>query len=300
MKQKPRIIAVAGPSATGKSALAVDIAQKFNGEIISADSRYVYKYLDIASAKPKKEEKKGIPHYLIDICELTQDYSAGQFLKDADKLIKEITSRGKLPVVVGGTGLYFRSLNGIFDIPEVPADKDFRTKAENIDTKDLYNELLVKNPDMAKKIHENNKVKIIRALEITNAGVKPTSKECPYNICMIALNAKNREFLYNKAENRVDNMFKSGLLEEAEHLFNKYGFDNNILNNTIGIKELKSTILDKTNLNNAKDEIKKNTRHYIKRQISWFKAEKDINWFYIDNEDNKLTKEVFELIKNFR
>lgn len=298
MKKKPKIIAIAGPSATGKTELAVKTAKEFNGEIISADSRYVYKYLDIASAKPTEEEKCGIPHYLTDIAEVDTDYSAGQFLKDADFFIKDITSRGKIPIVTGGTGLYFRSLNGVFDIPEVPADKDFRQKTETIPTEELYSELLSKNPAMAAKIHPNNKVKIVRALEITNAGAKLTSKECPYDILMLGLNCENRQFLYEKCEKRVDKMLEAGLLQEADFLFKKYGFENNILNNTIGIKELKEVLQNSKPLDEAISEIKKNTRHYIKRQISWFNTEKDLKWFYIDTNKN-FQSDIFETIKEF-
>lgn len=298
MKKKPKIIEIAGPSATGKTELAVKAAKEFNGEIISADSRYVYKYLDIASAKPTEDEKEDIPHYLIDIVEVDKDYSAGQFLKDADFLIRDITSRGKTPIVVGGTGLYFRSLNGVFDIPKVPPDKDFRKKAETISTEELYSELLSKNPTMAMRIHPNNKIKIVRALEITNAGAKLTSKECPYDILKIGLKCENRQFLYEKCEKRVDKMIETGLLQEADFLFKKYGYENNILNNTIGIKELKDFLLNSLLLEDAVFEIKKNTRHYIKRQLSWFNTEKDINWFNVDINKN-FQSDIFEMINDF-
>ena len=297
MKQKPKIIAIACPSASGKSNLAIQIAQNFNGEIISADSRYIYKYIDIASAKPTEEEKENIPHHLIDICEVTEEYSVGKFVSDADKLISQISYENKIPIVAGGTGLYFRSLRGTFDIPKVLPDYEFRKKAENIDNEILYAELLNLKPDIAEKIHPNNKVKIVRALEIARANVEPTSKECPYDILWICLNAKNRQFLYDKAEKRVDKMFEDGLLKEADDLFKKYG-KNPILMNTIGIKELYSVLFEDMSLDFAKDEIKKNTRHYIKRQISWFNGEKDINTFYIDSEQN-IQEQVFPLIDNF-
>lgn len=296
MNQKPKIVALVGPSSTGKSELAVQIAKIFNGEIISADSRYVYKELNISTAKPNEAEKQDIPHYLIDICSVEDEYSVGRFVKDADFHIKEITKRDKLPIVVGGTGLYFRALSGIFDIPEVEADKIFRKQAEEIPNEILYKELIERNPEMAKKIHPNNKVKIVRALEITRSGIIPTSKDCSYEILWLGLNSLDRAFLYQKADNRVEKMINNGLINEAEYLFKKYG-ENNILMNTIGIKELYDFLYNNTAIEVAKENIKKNTRHYIKRQISWFNTEKSIQWLYIDNVEYK--KQAIELINNF-
>ncbi|MCR5261949.1 MAG: tRNA (adenosine(37)-N6)-dimethylallyltransferase MiaA [Candidatus Gastranaerophilales bacterium] len=284
MEQKIKIIALAGPSATGKSDLAVKLAEKFCGEIISADSRYIYKEINIATAKPTDEEKKNIPHYLIDICDVTDEYSVGRFVKDADNCIRDINKRGKLPIVTGGTGLYFRSLRGTFDIPEVMPDYEFRTKAENLSNEELYKELSALNPELTEKIHINNKRKIIRALEISKANVVPESKDCPYDILWLCLNAKDRQYLYDRANLRVDKMFEAGLLKEAEFLFGKYG-QNGILMNTIGIKELYDVLYNNGDLAYAAEEIKKNTRHYIKRQISWFKTEKDMNYLNIDEED---------------
>ncbi len=293
---KPKILALSGPSSTGKSKLAVEIAKKFDGEIISADSRYVYREMNIATAKPTKEEMQGIPHYLIDICDVTEEYTVGLFVKDADDLIKDITNRGKLPVVTGGTGLYFRSLSGTFDIPEVPADKDFREKAENIPNEILYEELKKKNPVAAEKIHPNNKRKIVRALEIARSGAEMKSKDCPYEILWLGLDVQNRQFLYDRANSRVDIMLESGLFDEAKYLFNKYG-ENNILMNTIGLKELYPVIKGMDELDFAIEEIKKNTRHYIKRQISWFKGENSITPIFIDTE--YIEEKAFEMLSNF-
>lgn len=293
---KPKIIALSGPSATGKSKLAVEIAKNFNGEIISADSRYVYREMNIATAKPTPEETDGIPHYLIDICDVTEEYTVGLFIKDADDLIKDITNRGKVPIVTGGTGLYFRSLSGTFDIPEVPADKDFREQAENISNDILYEELKQKNPAAAEKIHPNNKRKIVRALEIARSGEEMKSKDCPYDILWLGLDVQDRQFLYDRANQRVDLMYKNGLLDEAKYLFSKYG-ENNILLNTIGLKELYPVIKGMENIDFALEEIKKNTRHYIKRQISWFKGENGIIPLYIDTENVK--GKAFETISKF-
>lgn len=296
MSQKPQIIAIAGPSATGKSELAVEVAEKYDGEIISADSRYVYKDINIASAKPTNEEMRSVPHHLINICNLNEEYSVGRFVNDADILIKKIAANDKTPIVVGGTGLYFRALRGTFDIPSVPPDYEFRKSVESIPSEILYEKLKKLNPNMAEKIHFNNKVKIVRALELVNANVKISSKECPYNILWICLNVKNRQFLYERANNRVDKMFENGLFQEAKDLFFKYG-KNSILMNTIGVKEFYDVLYGVLDIHCAKDEIKKNTRHYIKRQISWFNTEKDLNYFYIDNNDFK--QKIYTLISGF-
>ncbi|MBQ2644195.1 hypothetical protein IJG14_01305, partial [bacterium] len=192
---------------------------------------------------------------------------------------------------------YFRALRGTFDIPEVVADEEFRKHAENISSEQLYEQLKKLDSHIAQKIHPNNKVKIIRAIEIFNAKVELCSKDCPYEILWIGLNSDDREFLYSKSEKRVDKMFENGLLEEAEMLFNKYG-KNSILMNTIGIKELYNVIFNNENIDFAKNEIKKNTRHYIKRQISWFKNERDISWINI--EKNKYYEnEAYKMIEKF-
>ena len=297
MNQKPKIVAITGPSASGKSSLAVEIAKKFNGEIISADSRYVYKEINIAAAKPSEIEKENIPHHLIDVCSVEEDYSVGKFVKDADSLINDISEKHKLPIVAGGTGLYFRSLRGTFDIPEVLPNYEFRKQAENIPNEILYKELVEIAPLAAEKIHPNNKVKIVRALEIARANVKPCSKECPYDILWIFLNAKDRKNLYEKADLRVEKMFRQGLFHEAETLFQKYG-QNSILMNTIGIKELYDVINENADLDFAKSEIKKNTRRYIKRQISWFNGEQNLNTIYIDDGENVQDK-AFSLVEGF-
>lgn len=297
MNKKQKLVALTGASSTGKSKLAVEAAKFFGGEVISADSRYVYKYMNIATAKPTEEEMSGIKHHLIDICEVTENYTAGLFVKDAEKIINELSQKGKLPIVAGGTGLYFRSLSGEFDIPEVKPDEKFRQNAEQIQSEELYADLIKKAPELAGKIHPNNKRKIIRALEIANSGEKMKSKESPYDILWIRLDSTERKFLYKNADNRVDKMFENGLFDECKFLYKKYG-DNNILLNTIGIKELIPYVNEQHPPESAAEEIKKNTRHYIKRQSSWFNGDKHSNIIYIDDEAD-VKKESFTLIEKF-
>lgn len=289
--KKQKIIAITGASSSGKTKLAIEIAKSLNGEIISVDSRQIYKELDIGSAKPTIEERQGIIHHLIDIIDITQDYSVANFCDDAIEKINDITSRGKIPILAGGTGLYFRTLLQDFELPRVAPNQDLRAELELKASEELYNILKKLDPISAEKIHFNNKVKIIRALEVCKTLGIPMSqaqkkKEHPYDTLWFGLNAYDREFLYNRINTRTDIMIKSGLLEEAKNLFDKYG-KNNILMSTIGYQELYPFFFDNSNLEDCINLLKQNTRRYAKRQISWFNANKDIHWFYIDKENKE-------------
>lgn len=287
MKEQ-KIIAITGPSASGKTALAIKIAKELNGEIISVDSRQIYKDLNIGSAKPTIEEQQGIPHHLIDIVDLNQDYTVADFCDDAKLKIKEIIKRGKVPILSGGTGLYFRVLLQDFDLPRVAPNKTLREELDKKTSEELYKMLSELDYEIAQKIHFNNKVKIIRALEVCITLGIPMSKaqkkkENEYQTLWFGLNAKNRDYLYERANKRVDIMLKTGLLNEAENLFRQHP-DNNILHNTIGYQEIYPYLKGKALLNDTIKELKRNTRRYIKRQLSWFNSNKDITWFNIDEK----------------
>jgi len=283
---KQKTIAITGPSSSGKTKLAVNLAKEINGEIISVDSRQIYKELDIGSAKPSLEERQGIIHHLIDIIDVTEEYTVADFCDDAKKIIKEIVSRGKTPILAGGTGLYFRVLLQDYDLPRVAPNKELRDSLERKTSEELYKMLQNLDFELSKKIHFNNKVKIIRAIEVCMALGIPMSeamkkKESEYDTLWFGLNSESREFLYNRINNRVDCMFEQGLLKEAEYLFNKYG-ENKILTGTIGYQELLPYLKGETDFETASNLLKQNTRRYAKRQISWFKANNDINWFDIE------------------
>lgn len=285
---KQKIIAITGPSASGKTKLSIELAKQLDGEIISVDSRQIYKELDIGSAKPTIEEQDGIPHYLIDIIDLNQEYTVANFCDDANIKIKEIINKGKVPILVGGTGLYFRVLLQDFDLPRVEPNKELREKLEQKSSEELFSLLKEKDPDIAEKIHFNNKVKIIRALEVCLTLGIPMSKaqkkkESEYNVLWYGLNTQNRDFLYERINKRVDVMFEQGLLDEAKKLFDKYG-ENKILLGTIGYQELFPYLKGETDFETASNLLKQNTRRYAKRQISWFNANKDIHWFDIEKE----------------
>lgn len=298
-----KIIAIAGPSASGKTNLAINIAKELDGEIISVDSRQIYKELDIGSAKPTLEERLGVPHHLIDIIDVTQEYTVADFADDANKKIAEIISKGKVPILAGGTGLYFRVLLQDFDLPRVAPNKELREELNTKSSEELYDLLKEKDSDIAEKIHFNNKVKIIRALEVCLTLGIPMSqaqkkKEAPYKILWAGLNSDNRDFLYERANKRVDLMLEKGLLNEAESLFNKYG-ENNILLNTIGYQELYPYLNGDISLEEATEQLKQNTRRYIKRQISWFKQNKDMNIFDIDKKNiPQIQEEIIQKYKN--
>ncbi len=292
MAKKGKVIAIAGPTASGKSALAVWTAKKLGGEVISADSRQIYKEFDIASAKPDESEKNGIAHHMIDVVNPTEDFTVADFTRRADEIIKNISEKGKIPIIAGGTGLYFRALLQDFDIPEVPPDKNLREKLNNLAQKEgneaVYRILQELDFELSKKIHPNNTVKIIRAIEVTKALNIPMSqaqgkKEPPYDVLWIGLNAQNRDFLYNRINLRVDEMMKKGLYEEAKNLFEKYG-PIDLLMGTIGYQELYDCIFCGAPVDEAVEKIKQNTRRYAKRQLTWFRANKLINWIEISED----------------
>ena len=234
------------------------------------------------------EEREGIPHHLMDIIDITRDFTVADFCDIAKETIKDIINRNKQPILVGGTGLYYRVLLQDFDLPRVAPNEELRVELEKKTSEELYNMLLVEDEEIAKKIHFNNKVKIIRALEVCKTLGIPMSKaqkkkESEYDTLWIGLNAINRDFLYERINKRVDLMIQQGLLNEAKYLFEMYG-QNNILMNTIGYQELYPYFYSDTDLTSAIDLLKQNTRRYAKRQISWFNANKDINWLDIEQQ----------------
>lgn len=245
----------------------------------------MYRGFDIATAKPTVQESQGVEHHLIDVVDPEIDYSVANFLDDARDAIKKTVNNGKTPVVVGGTGLYFRILLEDFDMPRVEPDYDLRAKLERIDSNDLHKMLQELDSVSASKIHFNNKVKIIRAIEVCKKLAKPHSeaagkKEPEYDVQWIGLNTENREVLYERINKRVDAMLERGLVDETKKLLTKHGRVNNFIN-TIGYQEILEYLDDKISLDEAILQIKQNTRHYAKRQLTWFKKNKLIEWFYI-------------------
>lgn len=228
---------------------------------------------------------QGIEHHLIDIVEPEVDYSVANFLDDARIAIKKIRAKGKIPIIVGGTGLYFRILLEDFDLPRVEPDYELREKLEKLESKELHEMLQKADPVSAEKIHFNNKVKIIRALEVCQTLERPHSeaagkKEPEYDVEWIGLNPTDRAVLYERINNRVDEMIEKGLIEETEALLAKHGRINNFVN-TIGYQEILEYLDGKITLGEAIFNIKQNSRRYAKRQLTWFRRNKAINWYNI-------------------
>ena len=281
---KPKVIAVAGPTASGKTALAIKLAHERNGEIISADSRLVYKGFDIASAKPTIEEREGIPHHLIDIVEPEVDYSVGDFYKDAKPIIADIISRGNTPIVAGGTGLYFRILLEDFDLPKMDPNPELRAELESMPVEILYQEVLSKDPITAEKVHINNKIRLVRVLEVMRTFNRPFSqvagkKENEYDVEWISPKVESREVLYKRINLRVDKMLELGLIEETKTLLAKHGRIKNFVK-TIGYAEILDYLDDKCTLEESLETLKQNTRRYAKRQLTWFRRNPELDMSY--------------------
>ena len=272
---KPKVIAVVGPTASGKTKLAIELAHKLNGEIISADSRLVYKGFDIASAKPTLEEREGIPHHLIDIVEPEFDYSAGKFAEDAKIAIQDILSRDKTPIVAGGTGLYFRVLLEHYDLPKVETNYELRAKLEKRTREDLLEELEKVDKITYERVKDANFRRIVRAMELITLLEKPLSevqiqKEPEYDVKWIMPKIPSREWLYDRINKRVDVMYKMGIVEETKALIEKHGRISNIID-TIGYKEILTYLDGEATLEEALDKLRQHTRNYAKRQLTWFR-----------------------------
>lgn len=281
---KPKVIAVVGPTASGKTAYAINLAKEINGEIVSADSRLVYKGLDIGTAKPTSEEQAIVPHHLIDIVDPEFEYSAGLYAKDAKNAIYDILSRGKTPIVAGGTGLYINVLLQNYSLPEVNPDYELRESLREKNGEALKEILSEFDAETAALIETNDRKKLIRAIEIVKTHKKTMRElrginEPDFNVDWIGLNMP-REELYERINSRVDLMIEFGLIDETKAILKKHGRINNLLY-TIGYQEIIGYLDEEMTLDEAKEKLKQNTRRYAKRQLTWFRRNQDIKWnFY--------------------
>lgn len=293
-----RLIAIVGPTAIGKSQLALRLAQTFNGEIVSADSRQAYRYLDIGTAKPSKQELSLVPHHLIDIVEPDADFSLAQYQTLAKKAIDDIKQRGKLPLLVGGSGLYVWSVLEDWGIPRVPPDIEFRHRLEKRAAEEgkdeLFQELVQVAPDVAQRIDRNNVRRVIRALEIykdtrLNFSSSLWHKETPSTNTFIIGLTVNRAELYRRIDLRVDEMIKLGLVTEVEKLV-KMGYDFQLpAMSGIGYKQISSFLKDELTLPEAIQQIKFETHRFARHQYNWFRLKDDkIRWFDINGEVDSL------------
>lgn len=305
-----KAIVVVGPTASGKTALGVHICKKFNGEVISCDSMQIYKGMSISTAKPTEEETDGIKHHLIDFIPITQSYSVSDYCKDAQIAFYDVLSRNKLAVFVGGTGLYidsFLSNTKFLDGASSDVIRD-NLKAE-LDEKGIdkmYEELSFVDPDAASKIHPNNTKRVLRALEVYRAtGVTITeqerrsrSEEPLISPLYIGITYSDREKLYSRINKRVDLMLENGLTDEAKELFS--GDYSSTAVASIGCKEMKPFLDGEKSFEECVEKLKLNTRHYAKRQLTWFRRNDKINWVYPDLcSEEELYNQVDNLIKTY-
>lgn len=296
---KTKLICIGGPTGVGKTALAIELANKFDGEIISCDSIAIYKGLDIGSAKPTKEEQAQAKHYMIDVVEPDKEFSVAEYCEMASKIIDDIASRGRVPIVVGGTGLYMKCL--LFDMALGNGEKSDETREKyklflkEKGKEELYKYLEKIDPQSAKEIHPNDTKKVIRAIEIFETTGKPKSEyksepECNYDYYLIYLNT-DRKVLYERIDKRVDKMFELGLENEVKNLNLK---PENQSMQAIGYKEFFDYFDGKIDHNQLVELIKQNSRHYAKRQLTWFKKMPNVHEYdYCDKQN------IFEEINKF-
>ncbi|MDF2987069.1 MAG: tRNA isopentenyltransferase MiaA [Eubacterium sp.] len=291
------VIVIAGPTASGKTNLSIELAKHLDGEIISSDSMQVYKYMDIGTAKPTAAEMQGIKHYLIDEILPSEEFNVVKFKELAEKYIEEIINKGKQPILVGGTGLYISSLVNNITFSETQIDWELREKltkeAEEKGAGYVHEKLKEVDPSAAESIHPNNVKRVIRALEVYYQTQKPItyhneiSRAIPskYNFIILALTME-REKLYDRINKRVDIMLENGLVNEVEKLV-EMGFGDSITSmQGIGYKEILAYLKNEISLDEAVENIKRESRRYAKRQITWFKRMNEIKWFSIDNYGN--------------
>lgn len=290
--EKIPLIAVVGPTASGKTALGVYLAKRFNGEVISADSMQIYKGMEIASAKATKEEMEDIPHYLLDFKDPEEAFSVAEYTKLAHQAAREIYKKGKQPIVVGGTGLYIDSFLNNIQFDTFSIDETYQqVLAERMnhgEEKILLAELKKVDPALGEKLHESDHTRIIRGLAVYQATGKPLSlwqKESravpsPYNVIWIGLTTKDRQKLYDRINDRVDLMMEKGLLEEARSFWRRS--TGKTASAAIGHKEFFPYFESCISLEEAIEKLKQNTRRYAKRQLTWFRRNQKIHWLYID------------------
>ncbi len=303
---KPRVVAVVGPTASGKTALAIELAKLFDGEIISCDSMQIYRGMDIGTAKPTEEEKCGIPHHMIDIIEPSESFSAADYGVRAKAICDDIIARGKLPIFCGGTGLYLDAVLTDNDYADVETDMELRAKlmeeAERDGAHAMWERLNTVDPEAAAATHENNVKRVVRALELyLSSGITKTEwdkrsrlRPRPYDAVIIALE-RSREEMYARIDRRVDVMMEMGLENEVRSLLESGRLPRaSTAAQAIGYKEFISYLDGASTLDDAVAEIKQATRRYSKRQLTWFKRDTSVNWINADGN----FKDIVNIAKN--
>lgn len=296
-----------GPTAVGKTKLSIELAKRLNAEIISGDSMQIYKEMDIGTAKISNAEMEGVPHHLIDIKEPDEDFSVAEFQQLVRNLITEIASRGKLPMIVGGTGLYIQSVIYDYQFSESPSDENYRKRLEQMASSEgvevVHNLLKQVDPQSAEKIHPNNVRRVIRALEVYHSSGKTATEsqekqagELIYDTALIGL-TMDRDILYERINFRVDEMMNIGLLEEVTSLYEK-GIKNCQSIQAIGYKEIYQYLDGNISLEESIEQLKQNSRRYAKRQLTWFRNKMDVQWFDMTGaRSSALDEKINEILK---
>lgn len=308
---KKKCIVIAGPTAVGKTELSIRLAKELNGAVISADSMQVYKGMDIGSAKVRKEEMQGIDHYLIDELDPKEEFHVVRFQQMAKKAMDEIYDKGKLPIIAGGTGFYIQALLKDIDFTETGKETDIRSKYHEISEKEgaekLYGLLKQKDPKAAEYIHPNNVKRVIRALEffdetgecISEHNTQQSQKTSPYTYAYFVLN-DDRAVLYDRINRRVDKMLDDGLLEEVTRLKEMGLKEDDISMKGIGYREFFPYFRGEISLEEVIEAVKADSRHFAKRQITWFKREKDAIWFDRTEYDNDNDRILAAMISKWK
>ncbi|MES5939909.1 MULTISPECIES: tRNA (adenosine(37)-N6)-dimethylallyltransferase MiaA [unclassified Bacillus cereus group] len=302
--QREKVAVIIGPTAVGKTKLSIDLAKALNGEIISGDSMQIYRTMDIGTAKVTKEEMDGIPHYMVDIKNPEESFSVAEFQERVRKHIREIAERGKLPIIVGGTGLYIQSVLFDYQFTDDAGDAIYREQMEKLalerGVEYVHKKLQEVDPESAERIHANNVRRVIRALEIFHTTGEKMSEqlekqenELLYDVSLIGL-TMDREMLYDRINLRVDLMMEQGLLEEVEGLYNR-GIKDCQSIQAIGYKEIYDYFEDRVSLEEAVSQLKTNSRRYAKRQLTWFRNKMDVTWF--DVTGGEKTSEILRYIE---
>lgn len=293
--KKIPLLVICGPTASGKTRLAVELAKRLNGEVVSADSMQIYKGMSIATAKPTIDEMQGVPHHLIDFLEPDKAFSVADYVKLAKEIVFDIHSRGKLPIICGGTGLYISSLIDNISFDDTSGNNEIRLRlekeAEKYGNHHLWQKLNEIDPETASKVHENNLPRVIRGLEVFElTGVKLSEHKVnsrknasPFNCCIIGIGFTDRQVLYDRINKRVDVMIETGLVEEAKSVYENLNLST--AHQAIGYKELIPYFENSCELVECVDRIKQETRRYAKRQLTWFRRIDGIEWVYADKYD---------------
>ena len=289
--EKPKIVVICGPTASGKTALGIKVAQQANGEIISSDSMQIYKDMDIGTAKPTPEERAQAVHHLVDFVSPDERYSVADFKKDATEKIEDILSRGKLPIIVGGTGLYVNSLIHNIEYKEEITDIEYRNELEKVDLETLYKQAMEIDPEAATRVSQNDRKRITRILEIYHTTGKTKTQmeaesrqEVKYDYKIFVLTPE-RDKLYERINLRVDLMMQAGLVDEVKQLLQKYNEFPTAMQG-LGYKEVKEYLDGEITEEEMIEKIKQESRHYAKRQLTWFRQYKDATWLDTFDENN--------------